>query len=463
MPCSLLLRRSPEKFHWARRMPLEVSHIPLNRRKALCGRWVFLDVARSRQLAFFARRRESDFRILQEKLVRATNEAIIASPNAHRLDLFLQRQMVAALEAETAGLQPNDLARQFTSEVKRRVAAISCEECSGSKSVCCGDPENDDRIVAARGDCIAPIRALFEWTRDTAMQWYRTYGTQVPAFGLPEVKLSTEHTGRPPHDVPVELYVGGSTFYSSDDQRQVSEIRLTFWVEQFDWGTFLATLYVLFHECVSHAFQGITPSIIEPLAGGPGCALYPEGIGGPTAVDREGTGRDDAFSEGWMDYIAYELMLDALKTRAVPVPDGWIDDPEYGDMAGRFHAARRTYNLLSGQPSTRVSQYAMVCAEGRQAAQNFLRVLEKVLESRSSAREALLRASFDLNMLQAARVREKLTNILAYKFAEYVELREAPEDSDFYLITGKYLLDKDILAFLTSFNELWAAKYSKST
>jgi hypothetical protein len=462
MLCCLLRNGKREKFHSVIAMPTQVSHVPLKARKALCGRWTFLDVARSRELSFFRVGRESDFKVLREKVVGTTRKAFVNSPNDQPLDGFIQKELVPLLEAETAALPPDDLAREFVGELKRRVEGISCQRCSGSSGkVCCGAPD-DDETVASGGECLAPIRALFEFARDSAVHYYRKFGTQIPEVGLPEVVLSTDYVRRKPHDVPVEFFVGGSTGYCDADGRPMSEVRLILWVEEFDWNTFLAALYVLFHECVSHAFQGITQTCGKGWLTAPSCALDTQCVGVATAAGREATGRDDAFSEGWMDHVAHELMSESLRDRAAPFPNAWLDAPDYLQTAGRFHAARQKYDLPSGVLSTDASEYAILCAEGVLAAQNFCSLFERVLECRTAAREAFFRISFDLNMLQAAQVRRQLTNLLAYRFRDYCRLRRNEQEDDLFLITAKYLSDNDIRAFLSRFSLLFQNNFKNS-
>ena len=40
------------------------------------------------------------------------------------------------------------------------------------------------------------------------------------------------------------------------------------WPKKFDWDTYAAILYVFFHECICHAYQGMKPLRPRPLGDG---------------------------------------------------------------------------------------------------------------------------------------------------------------------------------------------------
>jgi len=133
-----------------------------------------------------------------------------------------------------------------------------------------------------------------------------------------------------------------------------------------DWETCLAALYVLLHECFCHAFYS---------ARNPG--------------QRTETGNDDPFTEGWMDWLVQELLSENLHLISGLPASG----SEFARVATIFTDKR---SQLRAQGSQLVSIHAKPCALGKAAAQNMLALLERLPESRSDARGALLRLSCDV-------------------------------------------------------------------
>src|SRR5262249_34234523 len=63
-------------------------------------------------------------------------------------------------------------------------------------------------------------------------------------------------------------------------------------VKDFDSMTFMAFPYVMFHECIAHAFHGIYPQNQE----------------------RKSSKPSDRFSEGWMDWVSYKIIEEILSS-----------------------------------------------------------------------------------------------------------------------------------------------------
>jgi hypothetical protein len=93
--------------------------------------------------------------------------------------------------------------------------------------------------------------------------------------------FATLHDPSPGNRLEANLFAGARV----DFDGAVSRVFLQLWIEKFNRLTYMALPYLMFHECACHVFQGMG-------------SLQP----------RRETGETDAFSEGWMDMVAFELM-----------------------------------------------------------------------------------------------------------------------------------------------------------
>jgi hypothetical protein len=247
----------------------------------------------------------------------------------------------------------------LVTQLTGHMTGLSCSTCSGSPTVCDGGP-NDDALVAGGGHCIGLLRQLFDvalWIAQNAFQRY------LPAVSLPAVEFSTAHWNQKPHDIPVELYCGGTTTFANGGN---SVVKLHLTPAKLDWDTCLACLYVLVHECFCHAFYG---------------ARNPN--------RREGTGNDDPFTEGWMDWLAHELLLQN-RDFAQGLP---ASGTEFASIATIFTEARSQYRADGAKPA---STHAFSRAMGKAAAIQMHELLKRLPESRADALGALFRLSCDV-------------------------------------------------------------------
>lgn len=74
----------------------------------------------------------------------------------------------------------------------------------------------------------------------------------------------------------------------------------------FDWDTYCAVPYVLFHECICHAYQNLYPGNRER---------------GPIG--------EDGFLDGWMDWIAFKVL-----------EQEYSENSPQSSIGAQFHAAR---------------------------------------------------------------------------------------------------------------------------
>lgn len=160
---------------------------------------------------------------------------------------------------------------------------ISCTDCCAAvrgAAVCAPGQEND--LLITVGECLAPFRVLFDYAHAMGRVYYGEKHHLTLSF-------ATHTSSSFPHQLASDIAANGNTEYDDSSGIMHSTVNLVFQHEAFDWPTYLSTLYILSHEVVVHAFQGVD-------------SLYPR-------VPADGT---DVFSEGWMDWISIELLRRSL-------------------------------------------------------------------------------------------------------------------------------------------------------
>jgi hypothetical protein len=334
-------------------------HIPLAHRKGLCARLLFFDAAYPDRLKFLRAGAESEFDQLRDNLFRLTEQSVASSPNSVPLDVFLQallgdlhQQMGPHLKGKYGSLfQP------LHKDLERGIYAISCSQCSPISPRICDGGTKDDEIVGAGGSCIAQMRSMFDLAARSACDNYSLLCNLFPRNAIPKLTFASSFTNGKPHDIPGDYFVGAVTTHQSQPSA-VAEVELCVWPRRFDFNSYAATLYVLFHECICHAYQDMLPLRSTPLK--------------------------DGFIEGWMDWIAFECFRRQLQP-----------DPFFGaflDAGTAFHLLRGDYNHKDR------SDQASVCAFGRSIAKRLEQLLVRLPESGSDPWARLLMLSFDLNV-----------------------------------------------------------------
>ena len=337
------------------------SHISFEQRKGLAVRLIALPLLHQHEARLLQVGAQNGLQWLRGEISYLAGQAIMSPPGEH-LDSNLKDLAKTLLTASASHLT-GTFAPRFSpllTQLTGHMNALSCCTCSGSPSVCEGG-QNDDALVAGGGHCIGLLRQLFDVALQIAQDAFHRY---LPALSLPAVGFSTAHWNKKPHDIPVELYCGGSTAFANGGN-SVVQLHLT--PAALDWDTCLACLYVLVHECFCHAFYGArNPSKRE-----------------------EGTGNDDPFTEGWMDWLAHELLLkNVYLAHGLPA-----SGTEFASIATIFTEARSQYTLDGSKPQ---STYALSRFLGKEAAIKMHGLLKRLPESRAGALEALFRLSCDV-------------------------------------------------------------------
>jgi hypothetical protein len=379
--------------------------IPLGKRKELCGRLLFFDVALPLREKFIKSRGLAVLDSFQKTLFGVLESESGTSANSEPLDKFLQERI-----ARFSNFLPlfsgshGRLSEELLIALKGAAADLSCQNCSQRSRVCdAGIDDYDLELVARRGLCITSLRQLFETANDGAKTYCSTYGTLYPHKEPPQVTFSTAFylTRSILHSVPVDYQVGGLTTYA----KALAQVELGLVVNKFDLQTYHAVPYVLFHECVAHALHSIFPTI----------------------VGREGKASYDPWGEGWMDWVAYQMMEDIVNQRG-PAANLSINLPFQLDSikaALEFHTARVSFErdeTSATDPDSELGAGVSLLFFGVEAAKKVYYLLREIFKGdRELAglykdiglpgeeyRAAFYRLSFDLNMHQAFDDRKRL-------------------------------------------------------
>jgi len=345
-----------------------VGHVPLNGRKALAARVAFeTAVHRARKQL----KHEADVKALNaaRRLLDAKSCNVIESgQNDESLTSFLNR-LVAAFQDERGLALVKTIAAKFEEECAQR----RCEACQGGHF--CDGTTRDDGAVDKGGLCIREIKQLFLIAQRLARNLYLRHCPELSEAMLPEVTFATAPaTSR--NDFFGGIYaVGGVTGWRNESQLREPTIGLVVHPASFDWPSYLATLYVLCHEWVCHAYQSLLidtqPMIHEP---------------------------SDAFCEGWMDVLAYHALRRWMRS-----PDPEMDVP-YPAAATSFLEEALRYHSARVSQSSSLDYAGLRRAEGKEAVENLAWYIEARTDAETSWR-LVMRLSTSINVRTGPSIR----------------------------------------------------------
>ena len=404
-------------------------HLLLCQRKALYGRLLFFQEVEPNRRTIETSGSPSAkqaLNALQQFVVGETNFQLRNRVDNQQLDDFLSDlagKIAGHPNVSDAGNLITDPLKTFQSKANQ----FSCGDCNTIRV--CDGKEEDHETVAEWGLCVRPFRDLFEFAVDVTRTYYKHYATQFDLSAAPAIRFATRYCGtEKPHGVPFDAFVGGTTRFLGPSQ-EISEVRLDFSVDNFDWYTYLACLYVFLHECICHAYPGILPS--------------PHG--------RKPVSHHDSFADGWMDWVAARVMEEVLEGRGL-APSIALKISHRSDrlkIGNGFHNARGDWR------HSRRSDDAVWVGWGHIAADKTLKLLEKILKSQKASNPqeeswaAFLRLSFDLNLQQ------KFSRLERHKFVTVLDQHLKPQDPkereyfDTLRIFSNYLRNKDIDGFIS--------------
>ena len=215
-----------------------------------------------------------------------------------------------------------------------------------------------------------PFKNFFSDALVCAKAWYQHFCPGFPPDTvLPQIFLATCHDPDPnPVFAHGEFFVYGLTQFLD---RGPTIAMLAFRTAGFGWECFNACPYVLFHECIAHAFQDILP-----------------------AAARREPNKYDAFAEGWMDWVALQVLHDRVAGRA-PRNLELRASPLSADAsvaAERYHHERARWHQ-SDAPST-----APTADVGRRGASYVKHILTTLTDDLDEGWAEFLKLSFGLNV-----------------------------------------------------------------
>lgn len=375
---------------------MSAPHIPLPQRKALSGRLAFFDayleneieILEGDEISSVDRFRNHLFEQFdldaQRDNEQRESERASASPRDPLLPLDESlRNSIAIVEdsvATTLRLPHNSIIlTRVLPTLEGRAAGISCAECGSSTgtTICDGVSEPQDDITVSRGGaCIAQLHRMFMVASEAASAYYSRFSTLFSTIAVPPVVLSTQYESTPVngHYSPSGTPAGAVTIY--DPRLQRSQVRLHLPVQSLDLRTYVGLQYLLFHECISHAFHGLHPN--------PG--------------SRTSTKPYESFAEGWMDWVSYKIFEEVVRGTGF-LGNRWMDQivgRNAFEIATTLHSRR--IELIPGRNG---SAQVLLGAAVASITFNFIKNLyqDEYLEPADGYRDAFFRLSFDLNLL----------------------------------------------------------------
>jgi hypothetical protein len=322
------------------------AQLPLHVQKAVVGRLLGFDVLAPELSGLELRGYKDAGARLGEVLCWFTNEALDDPDSDELLDSFLGR-LVGKLEAE---------ATSFHNAAARKAVAPILEEFA-------------TRVKAFRDRPYDPFMGMIKAVAQTTADYYSTYGATVPSLVWERTLLFLSFLGgKAGLSFAPDVHLQVRTEFSREDplSAQVFFKIVPRWLDI----TTIATLpRALLHEYIAHVPQG--PYI--------GVRVHPDA--------------DDAFAEGWMDYVAHYVHRSVLERQALTealsdhLALTWAN--LYDTAAERFFGARCA--LQDSDPG------AAARIEGAAAARQLHDLLRKLPETKCGADEHLYRLSFGLN------------------------------------------------------------------
>jgi hypothetical protein len=267
------------------------------------------------------------------------------------------------------------------------------KQCSEEKEYWCKPNGETYDNIHSRGACIAPLKALFKELHEWVGSLWRDLASNAGMPSLPVIVFSTRSPDFHEDDAePIieEFDIGGFALSECDDDGAFyTQVGLVIRRNAFDWPQYSILPYILLHEILCHAFQS---------------------LGRPTS--RPNAEPSDAWSEGWMDCVAYELAQE------------WLEQSKHFHTKKECRDARRqTTELHNARYPKRRSEGDLHTGNGRDIFYAVLDSYGKRYDHLSRSRHPVTRFSLRLNaipMLAEERIPHllKLQNLAEHAPAE---------------------------------------------
>jgi hypothetical protein len=359
--------------------------LTLKNRKVLFSRVAIMATMQQHREKAYVLELGTDFDAVQAGLFRAANDASKAGDGSSDnipLDVFAKtvpKKMRPILdtfeEPSQRTLQP------IFESVAAELESISCDRC---KPLTDCDGTSSKFKLRGGEECVKPFLMNYRLVLDEVMAWYTRYSVDFANLRLPEVLLSIRQYQRPT-TLHICRNIGGTTKYEDKGEHLVSKIELHLNVPEFDSESYFAVPYVIFHELICHAFNGVRSSYLP----------------------RQETPETDRFAEGWMDYVAYRVFNEVMEGNGLT--NHVIEDyaSEYAMQGASLHRVRQEYDRTPQVENSMRANFMI----GAHAAQFFLRTLRSMFPE--EAEELFLRISFDLNLTRdRSKCRRKLVDLV---------------------------------------------------
>jgi hypothetical protein len=339
------------------------SGFPPHARNAIIGRLLGLEaLAPNIPLIEAQGDRDVGQRLLQ-RLAWQTNEALDDPDTAETIEQFLE-ELVSRLQGELSILNRRNVAG----------AASALDELNDLVT----------GYIAAPYD---PLMKLADAVAETAADYYKAFQAEVPDSVWRSTQLVFSFvSGRIGLSFDPKVHIQLWTEFGPDDNpsAQVFVKIAPRWLDQ---ETVAALPRLLLHEYIAHVPQGPFTSR----------RLHPD--------------PSDMFAEGWMDYIAHQILKDALERRG---PSQALGDALIPTWALLYEeAAERFFNSRNSLADD--DRAAAARREGAATARQLHDLLRRLPQTAKAADEFLYKLSFSLNV-------SRLNNVSRARFVANVRL-----------------------------------------
>jgi hypothetical protein len=268
-----------------------------------------------------------------------------------------------------------DISKDFSDALDQVVGALPTHhcECCSARDKRCAKGVSTFINVDGGGRCVAPLKRLFrqlQWWVQCLVQELPTSGRNAKAT----VQFSTINWNFYDERRIVQKFsVGGYAASYRLGDGHATKVSLAVRDKSFQWEQFCMLPYVLLHEVLCHAFQSLdNPEV------------------------RENAHAADAWSEGWMDRLAFALALEWIERRQHRLR---LSPPEFEDakqQIWQLHDFR--YRLTDLRPPAEDAIKSLP-EDGRDALIEVLAIYPPHYRALRISRHPLTRFSLRLNAI----------------------------------------------------------------
>jgi hypothetical protein len=285
--------------------------------------------------------------------------------------------------------------------------------------------ETDKRTLRDRGRCLDPATHMFEFALALAAEAYEP----LVLANAPLIAVHFKTERLPALNKDLDAFVAGWTKEDLSEAVYHRFVSARILEQEFLPADYMVMLYVLVHECIAHAYCGVT-------------------------VDGEGSDDSIAFHEGWMDEVAALVLDDALRSEIDDALDG-----QAGRYGSQFLAAMDGARSIRHKYKRRGAPIdAPIWIEGVGAFEAVRLAFEDIVErnsgraQRSLAQELLVDLSLAINRSEVDHERR---GIFVAKLAKYY-IRDTPHlrrqarllRPELDRAIALFLVDRNALTFL---------------